>query len=74
VALAADDECDDAILSIGAFLPEHAQRGVSAPDGGHGVLVPRYQLATRTIDRRARQSSTPERLLEPRSLSTTLRI
>lgn len=44
VALAAIDECDDAILSIGAFLPEDAQRCVSAPNGNHGVPVPRHQF------------------------------
>jgi hypothetical protein len=74
VVLVAADECDDAIVGTAAFLPQDAQRGMSAPNRDHGIPVPRYQLATRPIDCRARPSATPERLLEPRSLSTTLRI
>ena len=74
VAVAAAAECDDAILGIGAFLSESAQRGVSQPDGDRGVPVPRYQFSPRTFDRCAGQFATPERMLDQRPRSTTLRI
>jgi hypothetical protein len=44
-SVAAGDSCDSMALSAAAFLREKGRRGVSAPEAGHAVLVPRYQLA-----------------------------
>ena len=74
MAVAAGNECDDAIVGVAAFLPQDAQRGMSTPDRDHGVLVPRDQLASRTLDRLALPSVTSEQSLRPRPLSTILRI
>lgn len=74
VAASAGSECDDAIGGVAALLPRDAQRGMSTPDRDHGILVPRDQLASRTLDRLALPSVTSEWPLRPRSLSTILRI
>lgn len=73
VAVAADDECDDAALRVGTYLREDPQRGVSTPAGDRAVSVPRHQLPPLTFETRPWHTSTP-RPLERRPLSGNLRI
>lgn len=69
-----DDSCDHVVLNAAAFLREDVRRGVFAPDAGHAILVPCYQLAHSTTDARPGQEPGPEWSLDQRPVSTALRI
>jgi hypothetical protein len=69
-----DDSCDNVALGPAAVLREDVRRGVSAPDAGHAILVPRYQLADVTSNARPGREPGREWSLDHRPLSTALRL
>lgn len=71
-SVAGDNTCDHVVLSAAALVRE-GRRGVSAPDGDHAVLLPRYRLADATIHDRQSANPGAEWWLEKRPLSTALR-
>ena len=74
-SVAGEDCCDSAVLGIAALLLKDERLSVSSPDGGHAILVLRYQqLALSPTD--ARRGDEPGRAwsLERRPLPTVLRI
>ncbi len=68
-----DDACDGMVLASAPFFREDV-RPVSALDTDDALLVPRYLLACSTSAADARRGPEPAWRLEPRPLSTALRI
>ena len=68
-----DDACDGIVLASAPFFREDVRR-VSALDTDDALLVPRYLLACSTSAADARRGPEPAWRLEPRPLSTALRI
>jgi len=68
-----DDACDGMVLASAPFFREDV-RPLSALDTDDALLVPRYLLACSTSAADARRGPEPAWRLEPRPLSTALRI